>query len=1214
MRLFIKGIARSVVFLACLLTVNVASALHVSTEIMGDKAYFLFSAPNKIVTYDMATQSQSADITLSKTPTAFTVKDNIAYVAFNREIRAVDLTSSSSEFVRNASSDIVRISLLENYLYATDSAGSIYVINRATFALIATREADYRIGSIQVTSPVNEAIYAHPKNYYGVLSKLSAAADGKLTLAFTNSHQNAYTEINRLFLNKSENKIYDNSGTVYFASDLSYTASLAGSWDDLTFVDDNPIVLRNTRLALLNDRHIEQGVIDLSAKPDRISAWGDRIFTFTIGNSSVSANSVDIGHFDLPTLGEPVNPDGLAYTPEFIEHDGQDTLYLIDRETLSIFRWSVSQQKYLTSWSLQSPPSWATYSAAHQRLYLGFSTGKINYFDTGVAAPNETHFTTLSAAVSGLLATGNYLVALDSANYWATYHSFSADGNLLGNSSNYVSPATHYVWNPTLGRVFAYISNYLIWQEVAPATGLLGLAGQSSYLTNITQTPTILSSYGELLLTDSGQLLNGDGTQADSLSNTITAGVWINDQLITVQNKNTLQFWQDNFALESNFVLSDAINTQLFNLNNRLVIVKQTAAGPVVIDYDIANLPDTDGDGAHDLKDNCVATANSNQNDFDEDGTGDLCDNDDDNDGLPDEVEITLGLNPQDATDADGDLDADGYSNRIEYLLNSDPKKASSTPVPLTSYQEGFENGWPAGFYNTANKLPWVIKPGGVDDKGFALYSTAVDNAVQFSEVSFTSLFKAGIFTFKFKRHGASYAYDLHILLDGELHQSHSGDERNWSSISITIPEGVHTIGLRAIQSYQQSQSDSTIFSIDDVLFDQDSDQDGVLNSRDNCPNIYNYWQNDSDNDGIGDECDNDPYNQDADGDGYGDVRDNCPDTANPDQTDIDNDGLGDACDPTDDRPVDTDGDGTPDYWDNCPTVANADQKDLDWDSIGNVCDDDVDGDGIKGIDEAKYSFMSDSNSNDAHLDQDGDGVTNAMEINSGYNPGVADNHPQINMFDYYLVGDLSYTYVDYYGYSYITQFRKSTTANQFEMIQDGLISILERRSDGIYLISSKNSWFTYEYTNYLIIPKSLKLGQTIRNSVNFKVVPADGSAQPENASFEQTLRLVETGNRDWKGKTYDSVTLELSLKPWGEEPYNYEITYLKNIGSLGDEYAWLESATLTNIDKIGSTADGNTGGGGGNSGGGGGGGSSNVWLLLMLFTLASYAHRRHTR
>src|SRR5690606_31745217 len=146
---------------------------------------------------------------------------------------------------------------------------------------------------------------------------------------------------------------------------------------------------------------------------------------------------------------------------------------------------------------------------------------------------------------------------------------------------------------------------------------------------------------------------------------------------------------------------------------------------------------------------------------------------------------------------------------------------------------------------------------------------------------------------------GASYAYDLHILLDGELHQSHSGDERNWSSISITIPEGVHTIGLRAIQSYQQSQSDSTIFSIDDVLFDQDSDQDGVLNSRSNCTNNYNYWQNASDNDAIGDECDNDPYNQDADGDGYGDVRDNCPDTANPDQTDIDNDGLGDACDPT---------------------------------------------------------------------------------------------------------------------------------------------------------------------------------------------------------------------------------------------------------------------------------------------------------------------------
>lgn len=44
----------------------------------------------------------------------------------------------------------------------------------------------------------------------------------------------------------------------------------------------------------------------------------------------------------------------------------------------------------------------------------------------------------------------------------------------------------------------------------------------------------------------------------------------------------------------------------------------------------------------------------------------------------------------------------------------------------------------------------------------------------------------------------------------------------------------------------------------------------------------------------IGDACDN---NRDRDSDGIQDNRDNCIDVANADQTDTDEDGLGDACD-----------------------------------------------------------------------------------------------------------------------------------------------------------------------------------------------------------------------------------------------------------------------------------------------------------------------------
>ncbi len=211
----------------------------------------------------------------------------------------------------------------------------------------------------------------------------------------------------------------------------------------------------------------------------------------------------------------------------------------------------------------------------------------------------------------------------------------------------------------------------------------------------------------------------------------------------------------------------------------------------------------------------------------------------------------------------------------------------------------------------------------------------------------------------------------------------------------------------------------------------RDTDGDGAIDGADNCPLLVNAGQENTDDDPLGDVCDDDidgdlvdnhddncrlvenPDQADEDGDGIGDACDNCPTVANADQANADDDPFGDACDPD----LDLDLDGVRNDEDNCDDVANPGQENTDalldiveGDALGDACDDDDDNDGLP--DGRDFALAADGTIIDHSLDPDRDddgvldGADTCRDVANGDDQADQDNDGKGDACDDDIDGD----------------------------------------------------------------------------------------------------------------------------------------------------------------------------------------------------------------
>jgi len=391
------------------------------------------------------------------------------------------------------------------------------------------------------------------------------------------------------------------------------------------------------------------------------------------------------------------------FTPDQIVSDHFGNIYLLNRDNALLYRWSVSDSVYMKPLKVglengfhKKTPELIAYSEAHDRLYLGYNTGAIQYVDLQGNLVEQA-FANIPLAVEGLAAVGNYILAQDGSGAWETHYIFDIAGNLT-DSKDWNRYSREYAWNEALSRVYFFRDgtspNDLNYENVDQNTGLIVADGETPYHGGYSiQPPIRVSEDGQYVLLGSGDIYNaGDLTWSGSIGTSVDDALWLESVIVTIDSgsgASNLSIWNATSYQREGSVSINGEVLSIFPNNKGIIVISNTSSG-LTFTYQI--IGDQDGDGIPGWWESIYGFDDENFSDGGQDADTDGLSNlqeytartdptkpDSDDDGMTDGWEVQHGLLP--VTDDGGlDADGDGYTNLNEFLASTNPHDFNSIP------------------------------------------------------------------------------------------------------------------------------------------------------------------------------------------------------------------------------------------------------------------------------------------------------------------------------------------------------------------------------------------------------------------------------------------------------------------------------------------------------------------------------------------------------